>query len=155
MFCCGPGGRFRPNRRWHSHFQRRRFHSRGPLRSFAERRGIYRSRSGLILGVCKGLANYFDLPVPLVRILTIVGFFISGFWPVGAGYLLLGLLLKPEPVVVPADEVEAEFYNSYAESRSMALGRLKDTYERLERRLRRLEDTVTSRDFSWDQRAGR
>ena len=35
----------------------------------------------------------------------------------------------------------------------MALGRLKRTYDTLERRLRRMEDVVTSRDFDWDQRA--
>ncbi|KMY68544.1 phage-shock protein [Desulfocarbo indianensis] len=116
--------------------------------------GLYRSRDGVILGVCKGLAEYFDLKVFWVRALSLVAFIFTGFWPAGILYLIMALIMKPAPVIRPLDEAEEEFYHSYADSRSMALGRVKRTYENLERRLRRLEDSVTSRDFHWDRRAG-
>lgn len=118
-------------------------------------RGLYRSRHGAILGVCRGLAEYFDLSVRWVRFFTLVGFLFSGFWPVGILYLVMALIMKPAPAVKPVNEAEEEFYHSYADSRRMATDRLRRTYDGLERRLRRMEDVVTSRGFDWDARAGR
>ncbi|MBW1886892.1 MAG: PspC domain-containing protein, partial [Deltaproteobacteria bacterium] len=46
------------------------------------RNGLYRSRSGAILGVCRGIAEYFDFSVFWTRAITIVLLFFSGFWPV-------------------------------------------------------------------------
>jgi phage shock protein C len=116
------------------------------------RRGLYRSRRGALLGVCRGLAEYFDFSVTWVRVITVAAFIFTGFWPVGVFYLILALVMKPAPALPPQSEDEEEFYHSYADSRKMALGRLGRTYDRLERRLRRLEDVVTSRDFDWEQR---
>jgi phage shock protein C len=116
--------------------------------------GLYRSRHGVLLGVCKGLADYFNFKVVWVRVLAVVAFIFTGFWPAGILYLIMALIMKPAPILRPRNEDEEEFYHSYADSRSMALGRVKRTFENLERRLRRLEDAVTSRDFRWNQRAG-
>lgn len=120
---------------------------------FSRRRGLYRSRHGMFLGVCRGLAEYFDFSVGWIRFFTVVAFIITGFWPVGVLYLVAALIMKPAPVVTPMSDTEEEFYRSYADSRQMALGRLKRTFDRLERRLRRMEDVVTSRDFDWESRA--
>ena len=114
--------------------------------------GLYRSRQGLLMGVCRGLAEYFDLSVTWVRVIAVAAFVFTGFWPVGVIYLVLALVMKPAPVLTPADETEQEFYHSYAGSRPMAISRLQRTYQNLERRLRRLEDVVTSPDFRWQQR---
>lgn len=114
--------------------------------------GLYRSRSGVILGVCKGLAQYFDFSLKWVRIIAVLAFIFSGFWPAGMLYLLAALIMRPEPVVKITDEADREFYNTYADDRSMALGRLKRTYQNLENRLRRLEDSVTKSDFDWESR---
>ncbi|RJX32719.1 MAG: envelope stress response membrane protein PspC [Desulfarculus sp.] len=122
-------------------------------RLYRNRRGLYRSRQGVLLGVCRGLADYFDFSVIWIRILAVLAFVLTGFWPVAILYLVLALIMKPAPVKAPLSEDEEEFYHSYADSRSMALGRLKRTYEQLERRLRRMEDVVTSRDFDWESRA--
>ena len=122
-------------------------------RFFRSETGLYRSRNGMILGVCKGLADYFNFKVFWVRALAVVAFIFTGFWPAGILYLIMALIMKPAPVLRFTDESEEEFYHSYADSRSMALGRVKRTFENLERRLRRLEDAVTSRDFQWNQRA--
>ena len=116
------------------------------------RRGLYRSRRGVLLGVCRGLAEYFDFSVTWVRILTVVAFIFTGLWPVGALYLILGLVMKPAPEL-PLQGEDGQEHHSYAESKKAALGRLKRTHETLERRLRHLEDVVTSRDFDWDRKA--
>ena len=106
----------------------------------------------MVLGVCKGLARYMDCSVGLLRIITLILLLLSGFWPVVLAYLLAALLMKPEPVRHLETEAEAEFYGSLTHSRRMALHRLKATYDRLERRIRRMEGIVTDREYNWDRR---
>ena len=106
----------------------------------------------MLLGVCRGLADYFDFSVIWIRILVVAAFIFTGFWPVGVLYLVAALIMKPAPVITPASDAEEEFYHSYTDSRSMALGRLKRTFDNLERRLQRMEDVVTSKDFDWEHR---
>ena len=114
--------------------------------------GPYRSRQGVIFGVCRGLAEHLGLNVFWVRVLTVAAFIFTSFWPVGILYVVLGLLMKPEPVLPLADESDAEFYQSYASSRTLALQRLKRTYDSLDRRIQRIESIVTAPGFYWDRR---
>ena len=114
--------------------------------------GPYRSRRGKILGVCKGLATYFDFPVLWMRVIAVVLLFISGMWPMVIVYFVAALLMKPEPVLPLKTEEEQEFYDSYASSRRMALHRLKRTYDNLDRRIQRIESLVTSREYDWERR---
>lgn len=114
--------------------------------------GLYRSRSGVIFGVCKGIADYLDFSVFGSRVIVVLLLFFSGFWPVVGLYVLAALLMKPEPIVPFRDEGDEEFYQSYMSSRRMGLQRLKRTYDRLERRIRRVESIVIARDYDWDQR---
>ena len=116
------------------------------------RPGPYRSRRGIFLGVCRGLAEYFDFSVVWTRVIVLGFLLFSGIWPIAFLYLIAGLLLKPEPVVPFSSESDQEFYNSYSTSRPMAVHRLKRTYENLDRRLRRMEDKVTDKEFDWEQR---
>ncbi|MBI2423587.1 MAG: PspC domain-containing protein [Candidatus Hydrogenedentes bacterium] len=122
------------------------------MSSTEHKTGPYRSRNGRIFGVCRGLAEYFDFSVVWMRILWIGGLFITGIWPAGVAYIVLALVLKPEPVLPLCTEDDAEFYNSYTSSRSMALMRLKRTYENLDRRIQRIESIVTAKDYDWDRR---
>ena len=50
--------------------------------------GFYRSRRGIILGVCRGIAEYFDFSLFWTRIIAVLLLLISGFWPVGALYFI-------------------------------------------------------------------
>jgi phage shock protein C len=116
------------------------------------RTGLYRSRRGVILGVCRGIAEAFDLSVFWTRAVAVFALLISGFWPVTGLYFLAALLMKPEPVIPIENEAHQEFYDSYVHSRHGAVERLKRRYERLDRRIRRMEDAVTTREFEWDRR---
>ena len=113
---------------------------------------MYRSRSGMILGVCKGLAEYFDLSVFWVRIVTLILFLITGFWPTGILYFVAAFIMKPEPVIPIENDDEQEFYESYVRSKQMAMDRIKRRYENLERRIERMEHTVTRPEFDWEKR---
>lgn len=120
--------------------------------SSLDRGPLYRSRYGMFLGVCRGLAEYFDFSVIMVRVLFVIAFIMTGFWPVGVVYLVAAAIMKPEPVVPFNNDDEREFYDSYADSRVSALSRLKRKFDSLDRRIRRMEDVVTSRDFEWEQK---
>ena len=104
--------------------------------------GLYRSRNGLLLGVCKGFADYIGFSALGVRSILIIGLILSGFWPIMGLYFLAALIMKPES----ASPVMSEA------NRKGAAERLKRRYINMERRLRSMEDAVTSREFDWDRR---
>ncbi len=113
---------------------------------------LYRSREGVIFGVCRGVADYFNLRVLWVRVIMLTLLLVSGIWPVVFIYFIASLLMKPEPIRPLETEAEEEFYDSYMTSRARAAGRLKRRFHNLERRIRRMEDTVTAREFDWERK---
>ena len=116
------------------------------------RGGLHRSRNGVILGVCRGIAEHFDFSVFWVRSIAVIILLLSGFWPITGIYFIAALIMKPEPAIPIQSDDEQEFYDSYLNSRKRAADRLKRRYENLERRMRRMEHTVTSREYDWDNR---
>ncbi len=114
--------------------------------------GIYRSRDGVFLGVCRGVADYFDLRVFWVRLTMVIVFIFSGFWPVIGVYLVAAFFMRPEPVKPIASEEEQEFYDSYVHSPRSAAQRLKKKFHDLDRRIRRMEDKVTGKEYEWERR---
>jgi phage shock protein C len=114
--------------------------------------GLYRSRQGVILGVCRGIADHFDVSLFWIRTIAVLLLVVTGFWPVTGLYLLAALLMKPEPVLPIHDAAEQEFYDSYTHSRHRAVHRLKTRFEHLERRIQRMEHIVTSTEYDWNRR---
>jgi phage shock protein C len=106
----------------------------------------------MIFGVCKGLAEHFDFSVFWARTIAVIFLLMTGLWPAIGLYLIAALLMKPAPVVPIETEAEQEFYASYTNSRHLAAQRIKRRYENLERRIRRMEHIVTSREFDWDEK---
>ena len=115
-------------------------------------RGLYRSRNGVVFGVCRGLAEHFDFSVGWARAIAVIFFLVSGFWPAIGLYLVATILMKPAPVIPIETEAEKELYDSYTNSRHLAALRIKRRYDNLEKRLRRMEHIVTAREFDWDER---
>ncbi len=116
------------------------------------KRALYRSRHGVIFGVCRGIADYLNISVFWTRAIAVACLLLSGLWPIVGIYLVAALLMKLEPVVPFVDDSDREFYSSYTASRRMALGRLKNTLESLDRRIQRVENVVTSREYDWERR---
>lgn len=121
-------------------------------RYYNKQGGIYRSRDGVFLGVCKGVADYFDFSVFWVRMALVIVFIFSGFWPMIGVYLVAAFFMRPEPVRPIANEGEQEFYDSYVHSPRSAAQRLKKKFHDLDRRIRRMEDKVTGREYEWEKR---
>lgn len=115
-------------------------------------RGLYRSRNGVIFGVCRGLAEYFDFSVFWIRAIAVLLFIFTGFWPVAGIYILAALLMKPASA---GDVAGGSQYRPGHRRHSMGnytADRLKRKWKHLEKRIRRMEDKVTSREFDWHSR---
>lgn len=110
---------------------------------------VYRSRYGIILGICKGISEHFEIPVMWLRIGVILIAITTGVWPIVLAYFGLAFYLKPKPILPLSSEGENAFYDSYTSSRSSALHRVKEKFDSLNKRIHRMEDIVTSKDFNW------
>jgi len=102
--------------------------------------GLYRSRRGLIFGVCRGLADYMNVPAFWMRVLALLVLVFTGFWPVVGIYLVAALLMKAEPSLVLCREEAGGCRGVY------------DHQESLDRRLQRLEGSVTDKERDWERR---
>ncbi len=119
------------------------------VETLATSKGIYRSRRGIFMGVCRGLGDHFNFSVFWTRVIAFLLFLFTGFWPIGVMYIIAGLVLKVEPVSPLHNEKDQEFYDTYTHSRESAINRVKRKFDNIERRIQRMEHTVTSREFDW------
>ena len=111
-------------------------------------RGMYRIPDrGVIAGVCAGIAEYFDWNVRLLRAILVVSFIFSGFFPIVVVYAVLWYVLDP----LPASGASASSFDSpaapQAPTRPASMTEIKTRFERLDQRLRNIEECVTDREF--------
>ncbi len=140
-------------------------HGRGG-RFHCESRAPRRARDGMVLGVCKGLARHFDIATIWVRVIAVVLLIGSSFWPAIVLYVLAALVMKPEPFATaeqgmpdsratpPCPPPGSPRMAGSMDGGPSRAQQLKTRFDRLERRLRRMEDVVTSREFQWENRLG-
>jgi phage shock protein C len=115
-------------------------------------RGLYRSRSGIIMGVCRGVGDFLNLSVFWIRAILVILFLLSGFWPIVVLYFVAALLMKSEPIVRYHRHDEEESWGAYSRTKRPSSDHIKRYQQTLERRLRNLENTVTSKEYDWEQR---
>ena len=116
------------------------------------RQGLYRSRNGVILGVCRGLADYFEFSAFWIRAIAVILFIFTGFWPVDGIYILAALLMKSRPAKYVASGSNHKGNCRYRCTRNDTAERLKRKWKHLEKRIRGMEDKVTSREYDWNSR---
>ena len=75
----------------------------------------YRSQRGLIFGVCQGLADWKQLPVGMLRLVIILVFLFTGAVPVIIAYLVLAILLPPEPQGTDPGQEDPEWKKRFFE----------------------------------------
>ncbi len=108
---------------------------------------IYRSRNGILAGVCSGIARRYEFDPIWLRIAFVV-LAMSTLWPVIL-YFALVFILPVEPADLSLNQEDG---GSGKKRRSPAFRSLEKTRDRLEQRLRNLEDLVTSKNYDWDRR---
>jgi phage shock protein C len=109
---------------------------------------LYRSDDGIFLGVCRGLAEWRDIPVSVIRLVIMLSLLV-GFFPTVLGYVVAAILIKKAPGK-PIDEMsKAELYRYYGQSKREILIRAREKMNDLEKRTRILETYVTSPEICW------
>jgi len=116
------------------------------------RRGLYRTHNGVLLGVCRGVADYFDFSVFWIRATAIILFICTGFWPIVGVYILAGLLMKFDPARSGGGKSKPGEGGQRRCTRNDTAERLRRKWKHLEKRIRNMEDKVTSREFDWNSR---
>lgn len=101
---------------------------------------------GVIAGVCAGVAEYFDWNVKLLRALLVVIFIFSGVFPILVIYAALWYAMDPAPAgyAGPTDSASPP---SGGPSRPPTMSEVRARFERLDARLRGIEECVTDREF--------
>jgi phage shock protein C len=67
------------------------------MTSYAGKNKYYRSRDGIIFGICQGIADWRDLPVFYIRLTFFILLIVTGFFPALLIYLIAGIILPLEP----------------------------------------------------------
>jgi phage shock protein C len=53
----------------------------------------------MILGVCRGIADYFDISAFWTRMVVVALLIFTGIWPIAGLYILAALLMKSETAI--------------------------------------------------------
>ena len=105
-----------------------------------------RSPRGLVLGVVTGLAEWRGLPVNLTRLVVLLIFMSTAFFPALIAYLLVALVL---PEQSRSDIVRERAYEGCG-----YCGRNEDDvrrrYENLKRKVEGMENDLFDREKAWD-----
>ncbi len=121
------------------------------------RRGLYRSRDGEIFGVCKGIADWRDLPVGPIRLAVILLAVFTGFAPIIIIYLLAALILPPEPKGSDKRFYDEEDISSrYQDNRKRTVRDLKREFDNLKQKVSNMEgkifDEERNKEQEWEQK---
>jgi len=103
---------------------------------------------GKIGGVCAGIAEYFGLEIWLVRVVAVALAIFTSFNPVVLLYIVLWIVLdaRKEPAEDFGRDVKGHVWQA-GRSPGQAFRDVVGRFELIESRLRKMEATVTSREF--------
>jgi len=110
------------------------------------------SKSGLVAGVCAGIADYFGFDVTVVRVIVAIGLFI--FFPTTLiAYVVLALLLpkKSHETTQVRDDQSETLQRSVRSAPHATLDNIRHRFREVDGRLQRLEKYLTSRRFELDR----
>lgn len=107
-------------------------------------------RDGKLFGVCAGVADYFDINVAMVRVLTVVGSFVFPF-AIPVAYVVAAMTLNDKPLEYYDNSEDYEINRRVRNSPNEMLKRTRHRFNDIDARLRRMERHVTSKEYQFDQ----
>lgn len=118
---------------------------------------LYRSKDNrIIFGICQGLSEHFDISVVWIRLGLVALSLFTGFFPFPIFYAIAALIIKPKPASGQSPEEpsfhEEDYFDQESSPRSLSLRRLKNRFEAVEARIRRMETYVTNKSYDWERR---
>jgi len=131
-----------------SYKNKRRGRKRTPLRPAQ----VYRlPEEGYIMGVCAGIADYFDINVSAVRIVVFFMILFSGVITGLLIYVVIGFILPTKYYEDCTEPEEEQFWRETRKSPKSSATDLLQRFRDIERRTANLETTVTSKRFKLDR----
>ncbi len=120
-------------------------------------KGLYRSRRGEIFGVCKGIADWKDLPVGPIRLAVILIALTTAVFPVLVIYVLAAVILPVEPKASERRFYDDEDIGSrYKENRNRTVNDLKREFDNLKSKVSGMEgkifDEERDKEKEWEKR---
>ena len=105
---------------------------------------------GVIAGVCAGVADYFDWNVKLLRAVLVIAFLFSGAFPLVIVYCVLWYVM--DPVEGGESPSSSRHYGGGSPAdpspgRRPTMAEVQVRFERLDNRLRDIEECVTDKEF--------
>lgn len=111
---------------------------------------LYRDpERGVLLGVCAGVADYFDWNLRAVRLLAVLSLIFFTV-PTFLAYVLAAFVLKKKPKLLYRNELEAKFWRDVRRSPRDTFVQLRRKFSELDKRLQHMEAYVTSARFKFD-----
>ncbi len=107
---------------------------------------LYRSPRGKVFGVATGLAEWRDLPADPVRLIVFLSILFTGFFPGALIYLVAALIIPMNP------ERGSETHYHREDDDSISDSELKAKYEKLKRKVEKMESEILDKERDWDQR---
>ena len=109
------------------------------------------SNRGVISGVCAGIAQYFNISVMGVRLGFCLGMiFFSPLFLLA--YIVLALSLKPKPALIYRSHDDEIFWRNVSFQPKDTFAMLRHKFRKLNTRLQRLEEHVTSTEYELNQK---
>lgn len=109
---------------------------------------------GWLAGVCRGIADYFDWDVKIVRVIVVGILILTALWPVALVYAVLWYVMdegdlnapnRPKWSDMPLAAARAAGTAS-TESATSSMRDIKERFARLDERLRRIEEAALNKD---------
>jgi phage shock protein C len=120
------------------------------------RKPLYRSRKRVVFGICQGLADYFNISAVWIRLALVAVSLFSGIFPFPIFYLIAAFVIKEKPEENnkqgPEPFYEEDYYDTEVSPRTLSLRRLKNRFDSIESRIRRMENYVTNKSYDWERR---
>jgi phage shock protein C len=105
---------------------------------------------GKLMGVCAGVADYFDWNVTTTRILAIIALLWFNVLTVTA-YLAVGFLLPTKPDTLYDGDTDDEYWRSMRRSASDMFHDVRHRFRELDIKLQHMEGYVTSNRYDLDR----
>ncbi len=107
---------------------------------------LYRSRRGMIFGVCQGIADWKGINAGYLRLTLVILTIFTGFFPFGLLYIAAAFFMPVEPAY---RERRSEYRRSHVKK---GYYDLKQEFEDLASRFNGADRNAGSRERDWDSR---
>lgn len=108
-------------------------------------------RHGKLLGVCAGIAVYFDVRPGVIRFLAILGAVFTGFWPIVIVYIIMAVVLETKPAEMYERPEEDAFWREVRTKPDYTAADMRRRFRDIEKRTQDMEAYMTSKRFRLDR----